>query len=226
MDRTNKKSIKDLESQSGDEFREIFNQSPIGILLYDKDGITVNANNSALKMVGIPKLEGILGHSLFDNPRIEERKEELIDKGIIRFQAPLNLEKIRDFGLYINKKGILFLDYTVSVTDSGYLVQIQDITKQKGAEDKYRALFEQSNDAILIADLKTMKYVDCNKKAKELTGYSREELLSKKVGESTHPVIRDKIMGLFCKKLKTGDTETFENEIITKDGNKIYRIYS
>ena len=52
MDRTNENSIKDSKPQSGDEFREIFNQSPIGILLYDKNGITINANDSALEMLG------------------------------------------------------------------------------------------------------------------------------------------------------------------------------
>jgi PAS domain S-box-containing protein len=56
MVRTNKKGIKDSKPQSGDEFREIFNQSPIGILFYDKEGITLNVNNSALEIVGISKL--------------------------------------------------------------------------------------------------------------------------------------------------------------------------
>ncbi|MGZ7044099.1 MAG: PAS domain S-box protein [Methanobacterium sp.] len=79
------------------QFREIFEKSPIGILFYDKNGITVNANNSALKMLGFPRLDDVLGHNLFDNHYISEKKDELLNKGIIKFQAPLNLEKIKDF---------------------------------------------------------------------------------------------------------------------------------
>jgi PAS domain S-box-containing protein len=136
MERTNKRSIKDSVSQSGDEFEEIFNQSPIGILFYDKDGITVNANNSVLKMLGFPRLDNVLGHNLFDNHYISEKKDELLKEGITWFQAPLNLVKIKDFGLHSQKKEVIFLDYTVSVTNSGYLVQIQDITERKRAEEE------------------------------------------------------------------------------------------
>ncbi|MGZ7119300.1 MAG: PAS domain S-box protein, partial [Methanobacterium sp.] len=120
------------------QFREIFEKSPIGILFYDKNGITVNANNSALKMLGFPRLDDVLGHNLFDNTYISEKKDELLRKGIIRFQAPLNLEKIKDYSLHSPKKGSIFLDYTVSVTDSGFLVQMMDISveEQTGKELK------------------------------------------------------------------------------------------
>ena len=56
MDRTNKNSIKDSKPQSGDEYKEIFNQSPIGIIFHDKKGITVNANDSALKIMGLSEI--------------------------------------------------------------------------------------------------------------------------------------------------------------------------
>ena len=49
-------------------FEEIFSQSPIGILLYDKKGRLTNANNSALNIARIPKLDDVLGTNIFDNP--------------------------------------------------------------------------------------------------------------------------------------------------------------
>ena len=109
MDRTNKKSIKDSKPQSWDEYKEIFNQSPIGIIFHDKKGITVDANNSALKIMAISRLDDILGLSMFDNPPIEEKKEELINDGVIHFQAPLDLDIIKNFGFYYpTKKGFYF----------------------------------------------------------------------------------------------------------------------
>ena len=120
------------------QFKEIFNQSPIGILLHDNEGVTVNANNSALKIMGI-SLNDILRHNMFDYIPINERKSELIKEGIIKFQAPLNFEKLKNVDLYSNKKGVLFLGYTISVTDSGFLTQIQDITELKQIENIIQA---------------------------------------------------------------------------------------
>jgi signal transduction histidine kinase len=137
MGRTNETDIKDSKLQSGDEFKEIFNQSPIGILFYDKKGNAINANKSALAIMDIPKLDDVLCINLFDNPFIKEMKNELFNEGIINFQVPLDLAIIKDFGFhYPTKNGVLFLDYTVSVTDSGYLVQIQDITERKRVEEE------------------------------------------------------------------------------------------
>ena len=103
MDITNKNSVKDFAGQLGDEYKEIFNQSPIGIIFHDKKGIAVNANNSALKIMGIFRLDDILGINLFDNPFIAGKKEELIDNGVIHFQAPLDLDMIKDsWFLYSN----------------------------------------------------------------------------------------------------------------------------
>ena len=162
MDRTNKKSIKDSKPQSWDEYKEIFNQSPIGIIFHDEKGITVNANNSALKIMGISRLDDILGLSMFDNPPIEEKKEELINDGVIHFQAPLDLDMIKNLGFYTpTKNGVLFLDYTVSVTDSGYLVQIQDITEHQKTEEKLMQKHDVL-ETVLESSEGPIFSVDCN----------------------------------------------------------------
>ena len=81
-------------------FEEIFHQSPIGILLYDKEGKLTNANDSALKIARIPRLDDVLGISLFDNPIIASRKEELHEKGLIKFQDSLDLIEIKEQNIY------------------------------------------------------------------------------------------------------------------------------
>ena len=116
------------------QFKEIINQSPIGILLHDKEGSTVNANNAALKIMGI-SLKDILGCLMFDFLPINHRKDKLFKEGLIKFQAPLDFDKLKNAGLQSSKKGALFLDYTISVTDSGFLTQIQDVTDLKRIEN-------------------------------------------------------------------------------------------
>ncbi len=69
-----------------DKFKEIFDKSPIGILIYDDNGKLVDANQSALEISGISKLEDILGINLFDNPVIAEKKNKLLKEGSIKFR--------------------------------------------------------------------------------------------------------------------------------------------
>ena len=49
--------------------------------------------------------------------------------------------------------------------------------KIRKSEAKFRSLFEQAGDAIFIHD-ENARYIDVNRKACDLTGYAREELLS------------------------------------------------
>ncbi len=112
--------------------------------------------------MAISKLNDILGLSMFDNPPIEEKREELINDGVIHFQAPLDLDMIKNLGFYTpTKNGVLFLDYTVSVTDSGYLVQIQDITEHQNTEEK---LMQEHDvlETVLESSEGPIFSVDCN----------------------------------------------------------------
>ncbi len=124
-------------------FEEIFSQSPIGIFFYDKNGKLTNANDSALNIARIPKLDDVLGTNLFDNPKIASKKDEILDKGLINFQDTLDLIEIKKQTIYnpIEPK-IIDIDWTVSVIDSGYLIQIQDITARKNIEDHNKKLLE------------------------------------------------------------------------------------
>lgn len=47
------------------------------------------------------------------------------------------------------------------------------------SERRYKKLFAHAGDAILVADIKTGNFIDCNKKAEELTGYSSDKLIGR-----------------------------------------------
>ena len=58
---------------------------------------------------------------------------------------------------------------------------LQDITERKQAERSlklFRALIDQSNDAVEVVDPETLRFLDVNEKACQDLGYSREELLA------------------------------------------------
>ena len=88
------------------------------------------------------------------------------------------------------------------------------------SEEKYRGLFESSKDAILIVESDTLTFVDCNRRAEQLTGYARAELLSMQAHE-IHPehladIVRDNLLR------HAADSRcTVEAEIMAKNGRAI-----
>ena len=204
MDEPNKNDENYQARQINANFEEIFYQSPIGIFCYDKNGRLTNANNSALNITRIPKLDDVLGTNLFDNPLIASKKEELHENRLIRFQDSLDLIKINEQNIYnpLEPK-LIDIDWTVSVTDSGYLIQIQDITDNKKNvetikeyEATYRGLFESLDEAIQICELVFDDeehpidniILDVNPAYEKQTGLKRDEVIGRNI-KSILPIV-------------------------------------
>ena len=58
----------------------IFKYLPIGIELYDMDGVLVDLNDKELEMFHIEKKEDVLGINIFDNPIFPKEMKELLKK--------------------------------------------------------------------------------------------------------------------------------------------------
>ncbi len=100
-----------------------------------------------------------------------------------------------------------------------------DITERKKAEErvrqsevKYRSLFEQTNDAIFILNLEGIN-VDANKRAEELFGYTRQEL----IGMSPHNISLevDKSLKVIQHLLEGKDLPPYERIFRKKDGSTL-----
>jgi PAS domain S-box-containing protein len=147
-------------NKKDDIFKEIFDKSPIGIFCYDKKGNLIDANPTALKIAGIDSIDDFKKVNLFDNPHIASRKVELLENGLINFQSQLNYDNIKNKGFYVPvKSGIAFIDWSVSVADSSFLVQIQDITESKEAENtlkeseaQFKVLIQNLQSGIALID--------------------------------------------------------------------------
>lgn len=76
---------------------------------------------------------------------------------------------------------------------AGLELKIRERTAQlRESEEKYRESINLANDAIFTLDVKTAQIIDSNKKAEELTGYSKYELSKKKIWEIVPEYDREK----------------------------------
>ncbi|MBS3087937.1 PAS domain S-box protein [Candidatus Pacearchaeota archaeon] len=151
--------------------------------------------------------------------KIEKALEEAIKKGV---SYDLELEMV-------SAKGVHKWVRTIGgpVRKKGKIVKIrgsfQDITEMKMVElklmkinKKYSKLFDESADAIFIADPKTKKLTDCNERALKLTGYSKEEIVGMRA-DDLHPKDKaEKVMEGFVRQAK-GEKISVETEILKKD---------
>jgi len=89
--------------------------------------------------------------------------------------------------------------------------------KLKQSEEKYRGLYDSSIDSIILIDM-DQNIIDANAAFLKLTGYSKDELINKKLKNLSSTTYWKKIEDTFNNQLKNrGFTETYEKDIIKKD---------
>jgi PAS domain S-box-containing protein len=178
-DVTERKRAEEALRESEERYRAIFEQSTNSIFLFDP--VTrekIDFNRNAYELLGYSCEEfRELDLERIDLSRNVEQDMKLISAGgTATFESKHRMKsgELRD--VLVNVKGV-----SVGGRPMGLGVA-QDITEQKQSEralqeseERYRALFDQSSEAIALLDPKTGDFVDFNRRAHERLGYTREE---------------------------------------------------
>ena len=152
---TEKRLLENKIKESEERFKNVFNSSPIGIIILNSDGYIIDANKTALDILGIYSIndiEKLNFFNLFNLP--SDFKNKLNENQHIRYEVKLKFKKLlHKFSFKSYKKGIIFLDILISllnipnIKDSeGYLLYIQDITERK--EDENRIIYLSFHDGL------------------------------------------------------------------------------
>jgi PAS domain S-box-containing protein len=201
-DITELKQSRDALEENAELMRRIFEESPVGIELFDSKGILTKANLAALDMAGIASLQELLGFSLFDDPNIPaEIKARLIRGEPVKYEVVFDFDKVKEKGLYkTSRSGTIILDASVTPIKSknngklkGYLSQIIEKTEHRAteaalqdSEKRYQLLAENVTDVIFTTDLElNLTYVSTS--VKLLAGYTADELTGKSMIELMTP---------------------------------------
>ncbi|HON17946.1 MAG TPA: PAS domain S-box protein [Salinivirgaceae bacterium] len=162
------------------QFNSIFEMAADAILIGNPVGQIIKANQKAEELTGY-SLQEIIGNHiamLFDKGELERVpfRFDLLNKGIV-VRSERNLR--RKDGTYIpiemNTKRMPQGTYSAIIRDFTERKKFEDTLKE--SEERYKKLFENANDAILLLD--GTQIIDVNKKALELFGYNKKELIGK-----------------------------------------------
>lgn len=184
-DITDKKIAREKLKASEEQYRLLFEQSPISMWIYDKETLNfIDANNPAITNYGYSR-EELRNMKVYHLHPKEER--EIIKKEI---SDSLKLPQTGfDAWRQITKNGKELM-VEISGSDILYKGKIcrliigNDITdrriaekKLRASEEQYRLLFEQNPIPMWIYDPDTFMFTEVNQAANEKYGYSREEFL-------------------------------------------------
>ena len=222
LDITERRVMEDILKESDEKWRDLSENSPAHVLLLDREHKIIYINRT------VPDLskEEVIGTSIYDYTPQEFHK---VSRDI--YNSVWETGESRSFHTYYKTKegDIRYFDVWIGpVTQSGKVVALvshgMDVTKRKKAEqeikeseEKFRALFENTNDAIFILD-KNSQFIEVNQTACERLGYSREELLKLAPESIIPPGYKIDIQGNI-KTLEEKGELMIEAEIMTKDRN-------
>lgn len=201
QDITRRKQAEAALKESEARFRQLFEHSVDALMVHDEQGRYVDVNARACRLYGYSRQE-LLQMSVADLSAETLPEEELLrrqaEEGGTLWQRAMAAEP-GTFAVSLEdenrrKDGTTFTaEVNLGSVDCGgrrlILVATRDITERKQTEKalresevRFRQLFEQSVDAVVVHDGQG-NVVDANQKAARSLGYTREELLSMKVGD-------------------------------------------
>jgi PAS domain S-box-containing protein len=103
----------------------------------------------------------------------------------------------------------------------GYIVQT--LTREKRqeltiSEDKYRGLFENANEGIILLRNHQLQIADVNREVEKVTGYIKGELIQKEVFDLFPPEEMEKAKDYFKEIAEIGEGRTDSLSLMKKDG--------
>ena len=170
------------------EIEQVYQYSPVGLVLMDLDYRFVRINERMAEINGLP-VEAHIGRTLRQVlPDLADHIMELYRPVYERAEPVLNVElhgqTRKEPGVERHWLANFFPFRSETGEVAGLIGAVVDITelKRQGAklresEERFRSIFETVTDAIFVQDILTGRFIDVNQRALDTFGYGREELL-------------------------------------------------
>jgi len=215
-------------AKSEARYRQLVENPLVGVWQADIEGRFVYINKHLSKMSGYSQDE-VMGISMMV-PIAPELRPWLAERMRNRAKGALppdvvEAEMVRKDGSRYTALVAPSALFDEEAKFSGFIGIMIDITERKRgqealreSEEKYRSLFENANDAIFIANTKTGIILDANRKAEQLTGRTREEIIGMHQSELHPPQRAHYYKEKFRTHVQNGSVLDLEAEVIEKNG--------
>ncbi|UII22371.1 hybrid sensor histidine kinase/response regulator [Fulvivirga ligni] len=239
-DITEQKLAYDLLIESESQYQSVVESIAEGVILYDENGTIINYNKSAAQILGLPSDETQKFQKL-------EEKFDLIkpDKSVFKpEELPQNItlatgKPCSNVILGLNKGlGIMWLSINSSLYlqpngKTGVVISISDVTKQKLYEERVTSVAEELTNLIDTANAPIFgldwygKINEWNQVASKVTGYSKEEIIGKKlIDEFILDGYKVAVTNLLKSALRGKSVTNYELPIYTRTGKVVTILFN
>lgn len=236
LDITEINKQKNKLAEGEQKYKQLLQNSPLGIASLDNDGNIIYINDSLVKLLDYNSEKELINRNLFSFPNFLKHRVSKIFLNIVKTGKKITNQGkyITNFGKEIHYKVILSPTYDINNQKTGVLAIIEDISEQLQvkkaiiqSEKRYKLIAENTSDIIAVVDFNgNLLYVSPS--AENVLGYTLAEIISKSPDEilTRESFVRalsiaSKLKKYPNKKIKNY-TNTFEFKLKRKDDSEIW----
>lgn len=228
----------DRERESGRRLREVTSTLGEGVYVLDKNGLVTFVNPEMERLLGWSEAEllGRDGHEVFHYKKPDGTPLPAEDCPVHQtISTGLTYRVLDDW--MVHKNGAIIPISMVSTPIfrngeiTGSVAAFQDISRRlerekalRESEERFHLLFDSANDAILVqrmeVDLKPGKFIEANRVASQILGYSRQEFLEMTPGDLEDPDSAGDVPEVTDRLIATRHA-LFERVYLAKSGDRI-----
>lgn len=212
--------LQDLLDQGEQKYRALFELSPVGIMLEDKEGYILDVNNALCLSFGYHKEEFLKmrAHDLVvpeNYDKVEENIKRILDGEILhhvekdlRKDGSISYTELKETKITLDDGTECILVISNDITD-----RIKFEKSLRASEQRYRTLFESAEDAIFMTDGE--KFIDCNPTTLKMFNCNRQQIINQPIYKFSPPAQPDgnDSRKMILKKIKLaieGNPQNFE----------------
>ncbi len=224
---TERKEIEEKLRKSEEKYRNLFYETPLGTIYYDKNGVIRDCNQKFVEIIGSSKKE-LIGFDMLnrlEDDRLHDEVRSSLETGEGYYEGVYrSITSDKSTPVRIMLKGMKDDDGNIYAG----IGLIEDITEKKEKEEqiekeknRYESLFEENPEALVEVD-QDFNIVKVNSKFKELFKYKEEEILGEHLDDLVVPDDRMEEAETLNKKSKIKGYFDHDTVRVDKNGEEVH----